>query len=264
MRPERSQRRKAIKREEQKLTRRAQLVSRTWRDAPFRILFRWILVLSAASLAILLAVAYLSPLFQVRAVSVVGAQRVPEQQIVDSLGPLLGANLLQISDDAVAKLLQAHPLIESFAVQAVPPNELRVKVRERQPVLLLTDGKDEVLVDVSGMAIPVLVESQDYEALPRLSVSDVSEPGAAFSAAVTALLEFPTELFHKVAALEVSTGKSVTLQLRDPAIRVIWGGPEEAELKYEVLMSLLANQTDQNIEIDVTAPRTPVVRFLDF
>ena len=264
MKPERTQRRRAIKSEEKKLTRKARTASKTWRDAPFRILFRWILVLSAVSLTALQAVAHFSPLFEVRAISVVGEQRVAESELLDSLEPLLGSNLLQVSDEGVAELLQDHPLVESFALQAIPPNELQVRVRERQPLLVLADANQEVLVDVTGMAIALPVSATDYESLPKLRVQSVADPGPEFATAVSALLAFPNELFQQVSSLEVSAGKTLTIQLRQPAIRVIWGGPEEAPLKYEVLLSLLANQDNDKIEIDVTTPRSPVVRYLDF
>lgn len=264
MRPERSQRRRAIKREEQKLARQTRAARKTWRDTPFRVLFRWINVFGFLSLAALLGVAYLSPLFEVRAISVVGEQRVLKSEIENSLVPLIGENLLRVSDSTVAQLLEGHPLIESFALQAIPPGELQVRIRERQPVLVLSDGKAKVLVDVSGIAISAQIDAADSERLPTLKVRDISAPGAPFEAAVVALLEFPTELFHSVKTVEVSAGGTLTLRLREPEIRVIWGGPEEAALKYEVLLSLLANQGAENIEVDVTTPRSPVVRYLDF
>ena len=264
MKPERSQRRRAIKREEKKLSRQASSLEKTWRDAPFRLLFRWILVSSAFALSTLLAVSYLTPLFEVRSISISGAQLIPKSDVQSSLQSLVGANLLQVSDSQVAELLQVHPLIESFAVQAIPPNELLIKIRERQPILRLSDRNAEVLVDVTGMIIEVESESADYTALPLLQVESVETPGEAFTTAVTALLEFPRELYKNVARLEDSSGKSLSFLLREPEVRVIWGGPEEGALKYEVLLSLLANRDEENIEIDLTTPRSPVVRFLDF
>jgi hypothetical protein len=71
-------------------------------------------------------------------------------------------------------------------------------------------------------------------------------------------------MYSQVFAIEVSARKTAEFRLRKDNLRVIWGGPDQALLKAEVLESLLATQERTDVTIDVSSPNTPVVTFSDF
>ena len=67
-----------------------------------------------------------------------------------ALEELVGKPLTTVSQDNVADLLADFALIETFALQAEPPHTLTVKIRERQPIVILVRGGKNYLYDAAG------------------------------------------------------------------------------------------------------------------
>jgi len=85
----------------------------------------------------LLIAAFFTPLFAIKQITVVGTERLSAEKLISTLQPLMDKPLTIVSNQEVSDLLSGFELIETFALQAEPPNTLRVKVRERQPLLII-------------------------------------------------------------------------------------------------------------------------------
>lgn len=72
--------------------------------------------------------------FAVRAIHIEGEHFIPRGEILRWSGVREGENLLGLDLSRVKRDLELVPLIRSAAVERVPPNTLRIRVSEREPV----------------------------------------------------------------------------------------------------------------------------------
>lgn len=223
---------------------------------PFTILGRVLLVFTPMVVVGLLIASFLTPLFAIEKIVVAGAERLDEKKLAASLEPLKGKSLTLISDAEVAGLLAGFELIETFTFQAEPPSTLRVKVRERQPLLVLKRGGQNFLFDAAGVRIGA---AEDLSVYPLFEFDGNTESDPRFAHAVELMLSLPVELYLKISSVRVSEQLTGNFTLRQGGVGVIWGDNSQPLLKAEVLNSLLATGQKTGVRIDVSSPNAPVV-----
>jgi cell division protein FtsQ len=251
------QERKLIRAERRRLKRQ----QRRPRPGGFAILGRSFAVGGSLLLSGVVAAAYFTPLLAIESIRVVGLERLVEAEIQGSLEPLISRPLPSVSEAELAELLARHPLIETFAMQAEPPHTLAIRIRERQPVVIMPQGGTNYLFDAAGVRIAQATLEDPY---PFFLLAEDPTDSERFDTAMDVLLALPIETYNQVFAIEVSSRQTAEFRLRKDNLRVIWGGPDNALLKAEVLESLLASQDRTDITIDVSSPATPVITFSDF
>lgn len=96
-----------------------------------------------------------SPRFALRhhEVSYEGAQRVDDVWVENALRPFYGENLWLLSLDQVEASLRRHPWIADVGLRKQPPNDLVLKVVERQERALLSSEGRLFFVDAQGRRI---------------------------------------------------------------------------------------------------------------
>lgn len=87
--------------------------------------------------------------FALRAVRVLGTNRVTDAQVTKLAGLSLGQNLFALDTGAVERALATHPWVRSVSVRRSVPDELTVQLVEKVPVALISLG-DLYLVDLDG------------------------------------------------------------------------------------------------------------------
>lgn len=127
--------------------RAARYAKRRRRTARIVALVAILAVVSAA------AVALRSPLFRVTLVEVQGATLLEPSEIIAVAGVGNGANLLLISQGAVAQRLRTLPRVASVLVRKFWPNHLVLEVEERRGMLLVPCGEVWFEVATDGMVI---------------------------------------------------------------------------------------------------------------
>jgi cell division protein FtsQ len=249
--------RELLVREKKRLTQQSQ------KDKPkkiskggFTIWGRIIAVAGPLMLVALVAATLFTPLLAIESVSVTGTSRLSQDKIEKSLKSLIGRPLTTVSDSDVTELLSEFGLIETFALQAEPPHTLTVKIRERQPLLILVNGANSFLFDAAGVKI---APPEKTDSLPFMNLNTNPQEDSRFKTAVEVLLSLPVKNYEKVFSIEVSKQLTTTLVLKDSEIRVIWGGVDEPLLKAEVLDSLINTGLDKGVSVDVSSPNSPVV-----
>lgn len=225
---------------------------------PFTIWGRILAVISPIAIISLLIAAFFTPLFAIKQITVVGTQRLNAEKLISTLQPLLDKPLTMVNNQEVADLLAGFELIETFALQAEPPNTLRVKVRERQPLLILNQSGQRQMFDAAGVRIAVATAEDD---LPVFDFQGNTQSDPRFSHAVELLLSLPFETYSAISAISVSDQLTSQFVLKKSGIRVFWGANNDALLKAEVLDSLLKTSGDKVKRIDVSSPNAPVVGF---
>lgn len=225
---------------------------------PFTIWGRILAVISPIAIISLLIAAFFTPLFAIKQITVVGTQRLNAEKLISTLQPLLDKPLTMVNNQEVADLLAGFELIETFALQAEPPNTLRVKVRERQPLLILNQSGQRQMFDAAGVRIAVATAE---DVLPVFDFQGNTQSDPRFSHAVELLLSLPFETYSAISSISVSDQLTSQFVLKKSGIRVFWGANNDALLKAEVLDSLLKTSGDKVKRIDVSSPNAPVVGF---
>ena len=205
---------------------------------PFTIWARFLLVVTPLSLGSLVAASFLTPLFAIERISVSGNERIETAQVTKALSELEGRPLTTVSAAELATLLGDISLIETFTFTAEPPNTLRVKIRERQPLLVLFREGQNWLYDAAGVKIEPTEVLGEH---PFLVFQGDPAEDSRYKYAVELLLSLPLETYRDVFSVEVSEQLTSKLTLKERDITVIWGANDEALLKAEVLDALIAN-----------------------
>ena len=169
--------------------------------------------------------------------------------------------LTTVSEAELAEVLGRFPLIETFTFQAEPPHTLKIKVRERQPIVVLVKSGKNYLYDAAGIQI---AEAEDTKTYPFLVLIGDAANNPRFDAAIELLLSLPKETYEQIFSIEVTPQLTSRLVLRDSNTQVLWGDASESILKSKVLGSLLATGVEDGVLIDVSSPNAPVVTYPDF
>ena len=222
--------------------------------------------LSAGSiliLGILTSVATFSPLLAIQQVTVVGTERLSADEVSKALSSQIGTPLPLLNQDEIAQSLAGFTLIESFTATAVPPNELQIRVSERQALCIVEFEGALWLHDPAGVRI-ALAEPTDL--LPRILIAEPPTSSQRFRDSVDVLLALPVELLAEVEVIQANTKDDVQMTLRGSlGQRISWGDSSNAVLKSKVLQALIANnQGATGVTFDVSSPNAPVVRFDNF
>jgi cell division protein FtsQ len=197
-----------------------------------------------------------TPLLAIEQIKVAGNQRVQASKVMGALEGLVGEPLTRVNQAKVAEMLSDFTLIETFTLQAEPPHTLTVKIRERQPVVILVRGGKNYLYDAAGIKISNAEKGDDYPYM-RLASDPTEDPK--YATAMEVLLSLPVATYNQVFSIEVSEQLTTRLVLKKIDIKVIWGNTDQALLKAEVLNSLLATGLDDSVTVDVSSPNAPVV-----
>jgi cell division protein FtsQ len=224
----------------------------------FGILGRSLVVGGPLALVALVLATFVTPLLAIENISVSGTDRIPGATIEKSLRGLISRPLTTVSQTEITELLADFALIETFAIQAVLPHTLEIKIRERQPIVVINKSGKNFLYDPAGVRIAEMDEKDKY---PYLSIGTNDSDSPQFKTAVKVLLSLPLANYERVFSIEVSSSLTTTLILRTSNIRVIWGGVNNPLLKAEVLDSLIATKLDKGVQIDLTSPNSPVVTY---
>jgi cell division protein FtsQ len=218
---------------------------------------------AVAVLGILTAAATFSPLLAIQQVSVVGTERLDPEEISKALASQIGKPLPLLNQEEIADSLAGFSLIESFTATALPPNELQVKVSERQGICIVEFEGALWLHDPVGVRIAL---AQPTDLLPRILITELPSSSQRFRNSVDVLLALPVELLAQVEIIEANTKDDVQMRLRGSlGQRISWGDSSDAVLKSRVLQALMVNnQGASGVTFDVSSPNAPVVRFDNF
>lgn len=222
-----------------------------------RLLGGFLLTAFVSLLGLVLAT-FQTPLLAIERIDFEGNELITTEELQASTSDLMGQPLTTVSETQIESMLRDFTVIESFAIQSRPPNELVIRVRERQPVASVITADGQFVFDAAG----VKLSNFSGERFPRIVVTEDPSESARFRSAVDVLLSLPIGLYREISLVSLNTQDSVELTLRD-GTRVIWGDDSEAKLKHEVLQTLIANQTE-DVDFDVSAPLAPVVVYRDF
>lgn len=239
-------RRRALRREIRRFTARQRRRRNAWLIAAGAVV---VLALGAV------ASAY-SPAFAVSSITVIGTERLDAAAVEDALAGQLGTPLALVDSSEVKAALVSFPLVETYTLEARPPQELVVRIVERTPIGSISSKAGHTLVDAAGVALATTEKAP--AGFPSLDV----EGGAgsrAFLAVGAVYRALPEELRTQVTAITATTPNDVTLVLGDVDVR--WGGAADSAEKAVVLAAAMVANPPAGVSVyDVSSPGAVVIR----
>lgn len=180
----------------------------------------------------------------VHRVEVEGRERVERQAILTALGAGLGAPILSVDLDTAKARLEAIPWVHSAAVERRLPDEIYIRLVERQPLAIWQHHRKFDLIDDDGAVIPS-VRTDDFPSLPQI-VGDGAPQAAADL--IEMLASEPDLAAHVTASVRVGE-RRWNIEL-DNGVEVAL--PEEAaQAAWHHLAAL--DRSDRLLERDIVA-----------
>jgi cell division protein FtsQ len=214
---------------------------------------------SVAALVVVVLLAAYSPLLAVRTVAVEGLSRLDPATVTTALDDQLGRPLALVDYGAIERDLAQFPYIESYSVEARPPDTLAVRIVERRPVAQVQTDAGFDLIDAAGVTVQPSPER--IAGFPVLDLTGTEIGGPGFRAAAAVLMSLPDALIAQVDRISGTTPDSVTMVFTGAGQRVVWGDADDSELKARILERLIATQDPSlPVEYDVSSPQSPVIR----
>lgn len=167
-----------------------------------------------------------------------------------------GTALVLLPTGEIAQSLEQMPAVQRADVVRAWPQGVTVTVTAREPVAVVTDDDAQTadLISPDGVTIVTVPTDQVPAGLAELRV-ETDDPETR-KAVLDVLASLPDTLRAQVAQSSADSPESVMLTLQDDSV-VMWGSPQDAELKASVLTTLLQVGA---AHYDVSIPTAPLTR----
>jgi cell division protein FtsQ len=212
----------------------------------------------AVVLAVLAAGVWLvefSPVLVARTVRVEGVPPGDVPGIVGRAAVPMGTPLAKVDTLAIARRVIGVAALAEVTVSRSWPSSVLISATPRVPVLAVKNPQGQVkVVDSKGVAYATVASPP--KGVPLINTAEDHPSMESMRAAMTVLRALSPAQRDKVTRVTVMGPNMVTLKLA--GVTVVWGGASEPQLKVTVMTALLRQKDVETI--DVSAPRTPVVR----
>jgi cell division protein FtsQ len=196
-----------------------------------------------------------SPVLVARSVRVEGVPAGDVAAIVGRAAVPMGTPLVKVDTAPIARRVILWPALAEVTVSRAWPSTIVISATPRVPVLAVKNPQGQVkVVDSQGVAYATV--SEPPKGVPLISTVENPSSIESMRAAMTVLRALSSVQRDQVSRVTVLGPNMVTLKVA--GVTVVWGGASEPELKVKVMTALL-RQKDVGT-IDVSAPRTPVIR----
>lgn len=209
------------------------------------------------AMALWLAVATLpaSALFEVRAITVRGAETMSDAAVIALSGLRPGERLLAVDPWGVARRIERDPRIRNAAIRIAPPDRVTVEVAERRPVAALRSDGGYLVLDAAAVPFArasspgTLVALEVEGPPPRWVRLGQPVPSPAVAAGVRAVAALDRRVRDEVAALRVDRAGEATLVTRD-AIAVRAGDLRRLGERTAMLPQILAAVRARGVPVE--------------
>lgn len=196
---------------------------------------------------------------EVKRVLLRGAHQTAHDEVLEALGPVVGAPIVQISVNDARKRVETLGWVRSAAVTRLMPDTIVVAIREREPAAVWQVDGDLHLIDASGALIRA-VGAFEYSNLPLI----VGSGAADAAAGVLQALRSHEELNKRTYALIRVGDRRWNLRLRNNVeIKLPEAGFEKAVADVALMHAAQAT-LDQPLDyIDLRDPERLIIRRRD-
>jgi cell division protein FtsQ len=214
------------------------------------------------AVAVGFAVALRSPLLDVDAVEVRGAEHIPRAVVVEQAGIRRGDQLIDVDLHAAGERVAALPWVDEVHLHRGVDGTVAVTITERTPVAVVGDGGAAVLVDAEGRAVALASDDPEVAAtvVHVSGLESAVAPGDFLPASAHDALALASRLAATPGlGMQLAVGDDIVGRL-ESGIEVRFGSAAQIDAKVRSLRTVL-EQVDLTCAamIDVRAPGTPVL-----
>lgn len=191
---------------------------------------------------------YFSSVFSLDSLVVEGVRTVDPAEVGQRADLGAGTPLARVNPEDVEARVLGIPAVESVQVSRRWPHMIVITVVERDRVAALQDGEQWATLDAQGFAFEHTKKKP--QGLPVVEATE----GPARTAAIEVAAQLPIDIAAKVKKVAADSPDNVVLTTSS-GVTVVWGSPDQSELKIRILRALLAKTKDK--WIDVRQPSTP-------
>jgi len=204
-----------------------------------------------------------SPRFEVQKLTVSGVKHIAESQILAKAGFDAGANVFRVKLDEVRERVEQLPWVRYALVERVLPDQILIKVVEREPVGLARIRGEVYQFDADGKILdPNAASGSSFPILDGLRPGD--NDGNVIK----------VEMYRKViedigeaslSEIQISESREVTVVSTSDPLVVSLGGNDFRNrwLKYLSLKSQIQQQYPEAVRIDLRFKNQVIVRMQD-
>lgn len=217
----------------------------------------------AAAVVIALVIFLLnSPYLKIKEVRVTKTAHLSEGEIRKVEKMLSGKNIVFAPVGDARDSLLKNPWLKEVAFHKRYPSKIEVVVKERVPVAQIAYQGKFYLVSEDGMVLDTLFEPADIIQIADLEVKDV-KPGKVikskpFNDAISVYRSLPADLKKKVLVISAPVSEKIIFYIG--GIEVVYGAPDYADEKNQILQEILKREGSKAIYIDLRVPNSPVVK----
>ncbi len=210
----------------------------------------------------------LSPFFQIRNFEYHGLNIVSKQEITNIIHTYFSDNILFLDQRDLNKELLRHPYIKSVEIIKDYPNQIRLNIKEREPIAKINNDGQNLLFTSSGF----IVETGSIKS--RVLVPEIKGLGYSlndnyisfspvFNDIVQALKELDIEIRSDIVTVNYKDDNDNTITASFKNIPVYLGIPSQLKEKFRVLQSIIIKINEEKLDIeyiDLTLYKKPVIK----
>lgn len=204
--------------------------------------------------------------FDVRTTTVAGTRVLSRQQVLAAAAIAPHTPVAGVDTAAAKARLMAIPRVKDAWVERSLPHTIAISIVERTPAAALPqpDGSYQI-VDSDGVAFDTAATASAIPAhVPVIHLEQFADRAAADRAAtvagaLAALGALPAPVHSRVLTVSATGPFAITLTLtastkKQHSVTVLWGGPDQPDLKARILAALIGNDA---AHYDLSAPAAP-------
>ena len=206
-----------------------------------------------------IVVAMLSPLFNIKNITVVGNTILSKEEIISISGIQTEENIFKIMKLKTIDKIKENAYINDVAIHKKLPNTVEIQVKERRPRFMLEYGNGYVYLSSQGymleissikQQIPIILgtttSKESYKPGNRLEKEDLKKLGTVIKIMTVAKTH---NMENLITTIDISNPDNYTLKLEQEKKTVYLGDCTYLETRMSLLKSILENEKDIEGEI---------------
>ena len=131
----------------------------------------WFILSTISAFAGIVYLLYFTDLFILKEIKVLNNKKVTEREIIELTGLKGGERLFSIPINKIKERILLNPKIEEVVIVRHLPCALEIKIKEKEPLAIITQNNRGYLIDRKGVIIePILPE--DYQFYPVVEIKN--------------------------------------------------------------------------------------------
>jgi cell division protein FtsQ len=211
------------------------------KDHFFRVGWRLVSLILSVAFAFGIYSFWNAPEYRISNIYIQGLQRITEEDVLSKMD-LIGQRIYAIDKDEIKTSLQrAYPELWDIAIHLVMPNQVSIRLVERQPMIAWDMGDIQLWIDAEGYLIPARGENQDMltikaDALPTYQLAGETarkQQGLENEMILNIVRDKPVIKGGYQESLFFAFPKQITSDLLTAILQLNAWMPDEKELLYE-------------------------------